>query len=155
MSGVLCSVSTGATEIALAAGTPKTVLGLKTAANHKAKLTGWGIYFDGVSVTEAPVIVELHRDTNTNAHTGTGLTEVEYDADNSTTIQVVASHTVTANTTDGGLLQAIEVHPQSGYEKLYVPGREPIFGGSAVGGCYWVVTAPAACNCIMWAEWEE
>jgi hypothetical protein len=153
MAGVIASVTTA--EVALVAATAKTVLGLKCAANHKIKLTAWGIYFDGTSVTEAPVVVELHRDTNTSAHTGTDLTEVEYDADNSTTLQVTAKHTVTANTTDGGTLQAIECHPQAGYEKAYIPGREPIFGGSAVGGCYWVVTAPSACNCIMWAEWEE
>lgn len=150
---MMCSVATA--EIALAAATAKTVLGLKIPANRRAKLTAWGIYFDGIAVTAAPVVVELHRDTNATAHTGTDLTEVKYDADVGASIAVVAKHTVTANTTDGGTIQALEVHPQAGYEKSYVPGREIWFGSSAQEGLYWVATAPSAVNCIMWAEWEE
>jgi len=151
--GMMCSVATA--EVALVATTAKTVLGLKIPANRRALLTAWGIYFDGVSVTEAPVVVELHKDSNATAHTGTALTEVKYDAAQPQSIATVASHTVTANTTDGGTIQSIEVHPQAGYEKSYVPGRCPIFGSSAQEGLYWVVTAPSVCNCIMFAEWEE
>lgn len=153
MAGVVCSVN--AAEIALVAATPKTVLGLKCAANHKIKLLAWGVYFSGVVVTDTPIDIELHRDTNATAHTGAALPEVKYDADQSVTIQTISTSTITANTTDGGFLQTIHVHPQAGYEKSYVPGHEPIFGGGAVAGCYWVVTAAAGNNVCLWAEWEE
>jgi hypothetical protein len=150
---MMCSVATA--EVALAAATAKAVLGLKMPANRKGSLTAWGIYFDGISPTQEPVVVDLTRDTNTTGHTATALTEVHYDVEETGSIVCVAGHTVTNYTTSGGILQTIEVHPQAGYEKSYVPGREIKFGGAAVSGLYWVVTAPAICNCVIWAEWDE
>jgi hypothetical protein len=69
------------------------------------------------------------------------------------TIQTTASHTATAEPTAGDVLDAIEVHPQSGYEKIFPLGDEIIVpGGGRVGiEC----TAPAGVNVRAKIAFEE
>jgi len=151
MAALICSVTTG--EIALAAATAKKVLHLKAAANHRVKLLSWGCYFDGVSVTDAPVVVSMCEDTATGSITGTALTEVKHDRGADETIQTAGLHTVTAGTSGDTAIKTIEVHPQQGYEFVAPMGQEYIIPGSV--GVYWSITAPAVVNVTMYAVWEE
>lgn len=137
-------------EIALTAATAKTVLQVVAAANHKIKILEWGVYFDGTSVTAEPVQIRLLR--QTTAGTMTALTPVKRSSD-SETLQTTAQHTATAEPTAGDVLEVKEVHPQSGYEKIFPMGQEiKVPGGGRIGiEC----TAPAAVNVRAQIVFEE
>lgn len=138
-------------EVALSAATLKTVLQLVAAANHRVKILRWGVYFDGVSVVAAPVEVEVTR--QTTAGTMTSLTPVKLDDSIAETLQTTAQHTATAEPTPGDIIDAVEVHPQQGYEIIYPLGQEPIIGGGDRVG--WAITAPATVNVRVKAVFEE
>ena len=138
-------------EIALTAATAKTLLQLISPANHRVRLTGWGVFFDGVSPTAEPVQVRLLR--QTTAGTMTALTPVKRDSGISDTLQTTAAHTATAEPTAGDVLWAGEVHPQAGYEVQYPWGNEIILAGSSRVGLE--VTAPAALNARSFLAFEE
>ena len=55
-------------NVALSAATAKTVVQILAPSNHRVKITGWGVYFDGVSATAVPARVRLIR----QASAGTG-----------------------------------------------------------------------------------
>ena len=143
MSGVLLAAVPTA-EIALTATTTRTVLQLVAAAQHRVKVSGWGIAFDGTSTTAEPVQVEVVR--QTSAGTMTALTIVKINESDAETIQTTAQHSATSTeptTTD--IIDAMEVHPQQGFEKLLPLGQEFIIkGGNRLAiRC----TAPANVNC--------
>lgn len=138
-------------EIALTAATAKTVLQLVAAANHRVKILGWGVFFDGTSTTAEPVQVRLLR--QTTAGTMTALTPTKRDDSIADTLLTTAQHTATAEPTAGDLIEAIEVHPQQGYQVLYPLGVEPIIGGGDRVGIE--CTAPAAVNVRAVALFEE
>ncbi|MGV1048219.1 MAG: hypothetical protein ACOYD4_06820 [Solirubrobacterales bacterium] len=137
-------------EVALSAATVKTVMQVIAPTNQRLKLTEWSVSFDGISPTAEPVQVELLR--QTTAGTVTGLTPVKRSA-GSETLQATASHTATAEPTAGDVLEAIEVHPQGGYAKVFPLGREiEVPGGTRIGiRC----TAPATVNVRAVMAWEE
>lgn len=128
-------------EITLTAATAKTIVQLVAPANHRVKLLGWGVSFDGTSATAEPVQVRLLR--QTTAGTMSSLTPVQ-TRPVAETIQSTAQHTATAEPTAGDVLDVQEVHPQTGYEKQCVPGQEFVLaGGGRIGiEC----TAPAGVN---------
>ena len=138
-------------EIALTAATEKTVLQLIAPSNHRLKILGWGVHFDGVSVTEAPVVVKFER--QTDAGTMTALTLVKNDDSLAESLQATAQHTATAEPTSGNLLEQKNVHPQTGFEKLYPLGQEIMVGGGDRVGI--TCTAPAAVNVIAEITYEE
>lgn len=139
MAGNLLAACTA--EIALTAATAKTVIQATAPSNIRVKITGWGVAFDAVDPNAEPVQVAIYR--QTTAGTMTSLSPVSTNAC-SETVQTTASHTATAEPTNSNLLDAFEVHPQSGYEKLYPLGSEIIIpGGGRVGI---VCTAPAGVN---------
>lgn len=148
MAGIDCVAQT--VEIALTSATAKTVLQIVAPANQRLKIKGWGVFFDGVSSTAEPVQVRLLR--QTTAGTMTALTPVKLGA-GSETIQATAQHTATAEPTAGDVLDPIEVHPQSGYEKQIPPDqRWEVPGGGRVGiEC----TAPAGVNVRAKIFFEE
>lgn len=139
-------------EIALTAATAKTVLQHVAPTNHRVKVMAWGVYFDGVSSTAEPVLVELLR--QTTAGTMSALTPVKTDAASETLLST-AQHTATVEPTASDVLARIEVHPQSGYEKICsTPGSQlyVIGGGGRLGiRC----TAPAAVNVVAKIDFEE
>lgn len=139
-------------EIALTAATAKTVLQILAPANHRVKILGWSVFFDGTSVSAEPVQVELLRQTTAGTMSASSAEE-KLDDSLAETLQVSATHTATAEPTAGGLLQAIEVHPQTGYEKLYPLFQEPIVGGGDRVGIR--CTAPAGVNVRASITWEE
>jgi hypothetical protein len=138
-------------EIALSAATAKTILQLVAASNHRAKLLSWGVFFDGTSATAEPVQVRLLR--QTSAGTMSALTPVKNDDSLAETLQTTAQHTATAEPTAGDVLEAIEVHPQGGYEKIYPLGQEPVIGGGDRIGIE--CTAPASVNVRASVTFEE
>ncbi len=128
-------------EVALVAATPKTVIQLIAASNHRVRVLGWGVFFDGVSATAEPVQVRLLR--QSTAGTMSALTPVEmHPADE--TMQTTASYGASAEPTAGDVLDCIECHPQGGYEKWFPPGYEVIVPGSGRLGLE--LTAPAGVN---------
>jgi hypothetical protein len=138
-------------EIALTAATAKTVIQITAAANHRVAVLGWGVFFDGTSVTAEPVQVRLLR--QTTAGTMTSLTPVALDGDVALTLQTTAQHTATAEPTAGNVLDVIECHPQQGYEIKYPLGQEPILSGSGRVGIE--CTAPAGVNVRAKILFEE
>lgn len=137
------------TEEALGAATAEHVLQVRAAANHPVKVLGWGVYFDGTSVTAEPVQVRLTGATTT----GTWTNAITTDGANGSkvcingraeTIQATAHVDCTSEPTPVQVFDIAEVHPQSGYEVRYPLGQEPV-----VSGGNWVgieCTAPAIVN---------
>ena len=140
-------------EVALSAATAKTVLQLTAPTNHRVKILGYGVFFDGTSTTAEPVEVVLQR--QSTAGTMTSLTPAKLDDSLAETLQSTAQHTATAEPTSvsNGTLDVIEVHPQQGYEKLYPLGQEPIIGGGDRVGI--ICTAPATVNVRAKLIFEE
>ncbi len=148
MAGILAVAQTA--EIALTAATAKTVLQLVAPANQRLKIKGWGVFFDGVSASAEPVQTRVLR--QTTAGTMTSLTPVKLCA-GSETLQATAQHTATAEPTAGDVLDVVEVHPQSGYEKMIPLDQNwDVPGGGRVGiEC----TAPAGVNVRAKIFFEE
>lgn len=138
-------------EEALAAATAETVIQLVAAANHRVKILSWGVFFDGTSGTAEPVQVELAR--QTTAGTASALSLVKMDDSIADTLLTSAQQDFTAEPTKGDVLQSINVHPQSGYEKIFPLGQEPIIGGGDRIGI--ICTAPATVNVRAMIVFEE
>jgi len=128
-------------EVALAAATAKTIVQVVAPTNQRLKIKRWGVFFDGISPTEAPVQVRLLR--QSTAGTMSSLTPTKLGTEGET-VQATAQHTATAEPTAGDVLDVAEVHPQSGYEVIFPAGEEiEVGGGGRVGiEC----TAPAIVN---------
>lgn len=138
-------------EVALVAATAKTVVQLVAASNHRVKILSWGVYFDGTSATAEPIQVRLLR--QTSAGTMSSLTPTKRDDSIAESLLTTAQHTATAEPTAGDVIEGKEVHPQSGYEKIYTPGTEPIVGGGDRMGIE--CTAPANVNVRAEIVFEE
>ncbi len=138
------------TEEALAAATAETVLQLVAAANHRVKVKEWGVFFDGVSVTAEPVLVEIVR--QSTAGTSSALTPVKVDDSLPETLQTTARDKVTVEPTTGDVLDAVQVHPQQGWKEVDSDYIYIVGGGDRLGIR---VTAPAAVNCKASMKFEE
>lgn len=138
-------------EVALAASTEKTVVQLVAPSNHRLKILSWSVYFDGATVTDAPALIKFER--QTSAGTMSALSLVKNDDSIAETLQASAQHTATAEPTSGDLLESKNVHPQTGFEKIYPMGQEVIVGGGDRVGI--TVTASAVVNVIAEIIYEE
>ena len=129
-------------EVALVAATAKTIIQTVAPTNHRQKILGWGVFFDGTSVTAEPVQVELIR--QSTAGTSVALTPVKDDDSLAESILSTALKTFSVEPTSTDIIDVVEVHPQQGYEIMYPLGQEKkVGGGDRVGiRC----TAPAAVN---------
>lgn len=149
MAGVGFYMSTA--EVALAAATAKTVIEITAGANHRALVEQFGFFFDGISGTDQPVVVELIRIGTTG--TGTAGTPVKRDPDMSETLQVDFKYNFTVEPTGITVLKRWNIHPQSGYEVILpITGLYPIPGGDLLGLRF---TAPAVVNVIVNVEGQE
>lgn len=137
-------------EIALSAATAKTILQLIAPTNHRVKILGWGVSFDGTSASAEPVVVRLLR--QTTAGTVTSLTPKQTRTA-AETIQSTASHTATAEPTAGDVLDIQNVHPQGSHFWPMTPGQEIVVGGGGRIGIE--CTAPANVNVIGKMFFEE
>lgn len=129
-------------EVALAASTAKTVIQLTAPTNTRLKLLSYKVSFDGVSPTAEPAQVRLLR--QTTAGTMSSLNPVKQDSGISDTLRSTGQHTATVEPTAGDVLDNIECHPQSGYEKLYPYGQEIKIPGTTRLGVE--VTCPSVVN---------
>lgn len=130
-------------EIALTAATVRTVLQIVAPANHRVAVKGYGVFFDGTSVTAEPVQVEVLY--QTTAGTMSANTPRRIDGGLSETLLTTAQDAATVEPAAGDVVDVVEVHPQQGYEKMCVFGYNEIVlgGGDRLGiRC----TAPAGVN---------
>lgn len=137
-------------EIALTAATARTVLQIAAPANHRVKVLRVGVFFDGASPTAEPVQIEIVR--QNSAGTMSALTP-KLLGTATEAIQTAAQHSATVEPTAGDVVDAIEVHPQSGYEIAYPLGQEILIPGGGRLGI--VCTAPAAVNVRTKIAFEE
>lgn len=138
-------------EIALTAATAKTVLQLVAAANHRIKILSWAVFFDGTSTTAEPVQIRVLR--QTTAGTMSALTPTKRDDSIADSLLTTAQHTATVEPTASDVLEAIEVHPQQGYQAYAPMGAEIIVGGGDRLGIE--ATAPSGVNCRAMFIFEE
>lgn len=140
-----------AAEIALVATVAKTIIEVTAAANHRALIEQIGFFFDGVTVGDEPVVVELIRIGTTG--TGSAGTPVLRDPDMSETLQVDFKYDMSAEPTGITVLKRWNIHPQSGYE-IILPLTAPIpVPGSGLIGIR--CTAPDVVNVIVNVEGQE
>lgn len=139
-------------EEAIAASTNETLLQLRGATSTKARIIAWGVSFDGTSSTDAPVLVDLLRQTTDG--TATGATEEPFDPD-SPTASCTAFHSFSAEPTAGSVIESHEVHPQGGnLIREYPPGREPTLDNATTSRIGIRVNGPAV-NAVAFIHWEE
>ena len=142
MSGRFAILTTA--EIALVATTAKTVAQLITATNVPILITGWGIFFDGISSTAEPIQVRLVK--QTTAIGGTPTTNNPVKINGQGTLQATGTIYGGSPTepTITDTLDLAEIHPQSGYEVKYPSDQYiELDGGSR---CGIEATAPANVN---------
>ena len=153
MSGIRLAVNTA--EQALSAATEKTLIQVIAAANHRVKVLGWGIFFDGVSTTAEPVQVRVARQTTAIGGTPTSNNPVKKDVSVDETVQTTATiyggSPTEPTTTD--VYDVIEVHPQTGYRIFYPLGEELLIAGGGRLGI--LATAPAVVNARVQVDLEE
>lgn len=136
--------------VAIGSGATRTVVQIAAPANHRVKILGWSVAFDGVNATAAPIRVRLLRQTSAGTMTGFSPTKTTPRAE---TLLVTAQHTATAEPVTGDLLDTIYVHPQQGYEVMYTPGQERVIGG---GGWVGIEVLPVnGINAIAKIFFEE
>ncbi len=138
-------------EISLVAATAKTVLYVKAPANQRIVIRGWGVFFSGISGTAEPVLCFLRR-ASTDA-TVTSLTPTKDDPDIDQAIQSTAGYNASVEPTMSDVLDAANVHPQAGYEKIFPLGDEKIIEGGS--RCVIVCTAPAGVDVLPKIFFEE
>lgn len=149
MARIHCIAATA--EVALAAATAKTVIKVTAPTNQRVVIEGWGVGFDGIAVTEAPVVCRLVK--LTTAGTFSSLTPVRTQQGGSETVQSTAGHTATAEPTKTDVYDIQNVHPQTAMEWYFPLSQEIILaGGGSIGiEC----TAPAVVNVIAKIRFEE
>lgn len=143
-------------EIALSASATKTLLALFGSASFRARVVEWGVSFDGISVTDAPIIVGISRFTADNGTRTTTTTEVLWDLDGAAAT-CVGRENYTAEPTTTDLLVREECHAQSGTFRQYPYGREITIQASTASGIGVTVFTPAAvaANAVAYIVWVE
>lgn len=136
--------------VALAAATAKTAVQILSPTNHRVKIIGWGVFFDGVTAAAAPVQVRLLR--QTSAGTMTTGTPAKLSP-RSETLLTSGFTNATAEPTFSDVLDLVMVHPQQGYEIKFTPGQEIVLGGAERVGIE--ITAPAIVNVRAKLLFEE
>lgn len=124
MAGVLFEAVTG--EISTGTSV-KTLVQVVAAANQRVKVREISIGFKGTSNTNAPIKVDVLR--QSTAGTMSALTPVKRNADDGETLQTTAQHTATAEPTAGDVLKTLEIHPQTGWDWQAPFGGEFIING--------------------------
>lgn len=137
-------------NVTMVANTARTTLQILAVANHRVKILGWAVYFDGVTSTNIPVRARLLR--QTTAGTMTALTPTK-TAPRAEGLLTTAQHTASAEPTAGDQIDVVLVHPQQGYEVKFTPGQELILGGAERLGIE--VLAVSAVNVISKIFFEE
>lgn len=114
-------------SVTLTASTAKTTVQILAPANHRVKILGWGVYFDGVTSTNIPVRVRVLRQTTAGTMSALTPTKTTPRAEG---LLTTAQHTASAEPTAGDVIDIALVHPQQGYEVKFSPGQELVLGGA-------------------------
>jgi hypothetical protein len=137
-------------EVALVAGTAKTVLMLTAPANQRVVIQRMGVFFDGTKSNNEPVFIQLYR--MTSAGTFTSGSAADYQ-DLGITFNTAMGYNATVEPSQGELVDTFNIHPQQGIEIILPLMQELIIsGGGRVG---MVVTASDAVNCVAKMMFEE
>lgn len=139
--------------IALGAGVKKTVLQLQAPATQRLRVTGWGVFFDGIAAAGVPVLAVLDFQGDPGVG-GTPNVPDPLDAQLGMGSNAIGQdNIVTAEPGSTGEPDKALVHPQQGYEKLFPPGQEPIVAVGQYIGIH--CTAPAGVNVVAKIFYEE
>jgi hypothetical protein len=149
MAALQGQVSLGMT--ALTAGTPKTVFRVKAPTNQRAKILGYGFFFDGTSNSAQPVQIQIGRISADG--TFTAATPLPNEEELTETFQTAVGLNASAEPTYSNYLKTLTVHPQLGYEYLAPLGQEIIVKGGGMLG--FVINAPAAVDVRGYLMLEE
>lgn len=115
--------------VALVAATVKTLLQIVPASNRPVRAIELGISFDSVTSTDAPVVVELVR--QSTAGTSSALTLVVDQENDSSSLVMTALQTFTAEPTLVSTLRTWHVSPIGGLFIMQWPlDREPVALGN-------------------------
>jgi hypothetical protein len=148
MAGIMLDVTTA--EIATGTSA-KTLMQIVAATNTRVLVHEWGIAFEGVSNTAAPIQVDLIL--QSDAGTSSALTPVKHNQGDDETLQTTARHTATVEPTGTTIFQSYFVHPQTGRDWVApFGGAFVIKGGQRLG---FRVTAAADVGAIVYARCEE
>ena len=146
-------------SIALAAATAKTVVGIKAPANQVLKILEIAISFDGVTVANAPVVVDINRATFATNAPGTNSTSFSMgngkrDPGRQESVQSTGATNWTTEPTVLTALQSIDIPEFNGVYHLIIPINSPIIvpGGQ---GLVVTCTSPAVVNCSGHLSFEE
>ena len=131
-------------------GNQKTVLQAAAPSSFMTKILGWSIAFDGISVTNEPVIVRLIRQTTAGTSSSTNASKLSEIAE---TVQTVGAYNFTVEPTEGVYLDVFEIHPQGGFDVRYPEGEEVIVPAGGYVGI--TVVANVAVNCSAKLICEE
>jgi hypothetical protein len=149
MAALQGQVSLGLTP--LVASTAKTVIRVKAPTNQRAKVLGYGFYFDGTSNSAQPVQIQIGRISADG--TFTAATPMPNEEELTETFQTVVGLNASAEPTYSSYLKTLTVHPQLGYEYLAPLGQEIIVKGGGMLG--FVINAPAAVDVRGYLMFEE
>jgi hypothetical protein len=135
--------------------TSLTIARLKAATNQRAKVLGYGFYFDGTSNSAQPVQIRIGRIPTTDITAPSSLTITPNEPECTETFQTsaVQSPAHASEPTYVNILKTITVHPQLGYEYLAPLGQEILINGGGMLG--FELTAPAAVNVRGYVLFEE
>lgn len=139
-------------EEALAAATAETLVQLRGVATTRAVLLGWSVSFDGISATDAPVVVRLLRQTTDG--TGSAASEVAYDPAERAAL-LTSFHSFSAEGTAGDVLRTENVHPQGGYTEWFPEDARPVIAAATTSRIAIEATAPAIVNAVATLIWKE
>lgn len=156
-------VNTGASAIALAAATAKTIMYLNTAAASDLSVTELGVGFDGVTASAVPALVEtLYGTAASNSTPGTGSTSFTPGQTRGWPTMSAATTAANACSSEPTVLTSHRqwlVTPNGGLIVVQFPlGREPtglVTAATAGKQLAYRVTAPAIVNTRGYVEFEE
>lgn len=136
----------------------KTLLQVATPSTTDIRIHGWGISFDGIAAADAPGKVVL-TDTG-GAATVTTLTPDKWESDDAQASLCVGGTSATGyNASVEGtpgtsrILDAQNIHPQTGYSVWFPEARHPRVKASRFLRIR--VTFAVTINAIPWIVWEE
>jgi hypothetical protein len=154
MARATCTVRTGA--ISIASGVTKTLIQLAAPANQGVAWLRAGIALQGVSVTDAPGLVSLVK--QTDAGTMSAYTEVLVTGPGaSITPQAVALTNATVEPTTTDIVDEKYIHPQTGFEWVFQEGQDELTYANTRYAIR--IVSPASpwtsVNAVAWLWWEE
>lgn len=144
-------------SIALAAAVAKSVVGVKAPSNQVVRIHEIAISFDGVTVANAPVVVDINRctfATNSPGTNSTSFTPLKRDPGRQETVQTTGGLNWSTEPTVLTAQQSIDVPEFNGLYHLIIPFTVPLL---IVGGQGLVITctSPAIVNCTGHLTFEE